>query len=410
MAEFSDQGLLDDISQQVLLLFLKEQGLTLHKIAEKIDETMNAANYAITILEKRKYIKRGTDNNFQLTAEGKEYLKITSKIMRATPKESKDQKKAPEKAKPRPFVSIGDFMLWALAPVLILSVGLTGIVMFLSNRITLIIIAVSLAVILLIYFLWTFRRVFEYERLVVYRWGRSIGAKGPGPVLIIPLFDDVAPVDIRQEHKEIPKEACITKDNVQISVDFVYYWQIQDPEKSVTRVINAPESIRLLATGALRAVIARYNFSEVQEKRQELNITLKKEIDDICFDWGIYVTNVDIQAVTTSEEIRKAMEKRRAAEWESEATAIQAEGDAKALNSLRQAAYRLDNNTLNLKYFEMLEKLGQGQATKYIFPMELTNLVKSWTEKTQKNDEHDTQNHDSELGDGLNPKDDENSY
>jgi regulator of protease activity HflC (stomatin/prohibitin superfamily) len=217
--------------------------------------------------------------------------------------------------------------------------------------------------------------------LVVFRFGICIGAKGPGLVLTFPIIDKWELVELKVDHNKIPGEACITKDNVQIKVDFVYYWQIKDAVKSVTEVTNATDATRLLATGALRAVIASFTFSDLQEQRQDLNKKLQNEIDVYSSRWGIYVTNVEIQEVKTSDEIRRAMEDWRAAKWRSESMEILAKGEAEALKKLYAVANIIDSNTLNLKYFEMLSKLGQAESTKYIFPMELSNLIQSWTKK-----------------------------
>lgn len=217
----------------------------------------------------------------------------------------------------------------------------------------------------------------EGTKLVVFREGQYVGTKGPGPVLIAPLFYTTETVDIRLKEQEIPHQTCITQDNVQIDIDFVYYWQIENPQWSLTKVANPEVAIKLLATGILRAVIAKFSFSEVQKKRQTINDDLKEEIDVIIGDWGVNVTSIEIREVKASPEIVKAMEQARTAEWDRETTELRARGEAEALKILRVVAHNLDDTTLKLKYFEVLKKLGEGQSTKYIFPMELSNLVES---------------------------------
>jgi regulator of protease activity HflC (stomatin/prohibitin superfamily) len=204
-------------------------------------------------------------------------------------------------------------------------------------------------------------------------------------------------VEIRVRHEEVPHETCITQDNVQIDVDFVFYWQIKQPEWSLTRVTDPVESIRLLATAILRAVIAHYDFNDVQTRRESINDLLKVKIDEISSDWGVFVTTMEIREVKASIEIVKAMEKRRAAEWESEAIETLARGQAEALKTLFASASQIDNKTLNLKYFEMLQKLGEGQSTKYIFPMELSNLVQSWIPQNRNKSDQSDEKNDTDL-------------
>jgi regulator of protease activity HflC (stomatin/prohibitin superfamily) len=235
----------------------------------------------------------------------------------------------------------------------------------------------------------------EGSKLVLFRWGKYTGTKGPGPVLVIPIFYTTEVVDIRVKEQEISHQTCITQDNVQIDIDFVYYWRIESPEWSLTKVANPQQAIQLLATGILRAVIAKFTFTDVQKNRQTINDKLKEDIDVIIHEWGVTVTSIEIREVKASPEIVQAMEKARTAQWNRETMEILASGEAEALNALRKAAYNLDQNTLNLKYFEVLRKLGEGESTKYIFPMEFSSLVQSWTKEHRKR---------SSANDGKNPK------
>jgi regulator of protease activity HflC (stomatin/prohibitin superfamily) len=200
-------------------------------------------------------------------------------------------------------------------------------------------------------------------------------------VLIIPVLDKPQSVDLRVKHQEVPHETCITQDNVQLDVDFVFYWKIQEPVWSITKVTDPDESIRLLATALLRAVIAHFKFNDVLNQRESINDLLKEKIDEISADWGVYVTTMEIREIKPPEEIVTSMHKQVSAEWQRKATVIEAEGTAQALKMLDEAAMHMDENTKSLKYYEMLNKLGEGSATKYIFPMELTNLAKGLSEK-----------------------------
>lgn len=395
---------LDEFSLRVLL-FLSSGNKSTVSVINRVIGDDNAVRFGIDILEKKyHFIGRDSINNFQLTEAGADYLRFNHWIpmIKSTP--STTPKKIEIEQKHRQIVSLADFFviaaipIWASIPIIIGSIILIGFA--LTNTTGKVVLILVLILFLGTYFRWTFQTVTEGEKLVVFRWGKCIGAQGPGPVLVIPFIDKTKLVNVKLENREISKEPCITKDNVQIDVDFVYYWKIDDAEKSVTQVTNAAESIKLLATGALRATVAGFDFSNLQEQRQSLNEKLKNEIDVHSVDWGIYVTNVEIQEVKTSPEIKTAMEDWRAAKWRSETLIKMAEGQAEALKLLREAAYNIDGNTLNLKYFEMLEKLGDGRATKFILPIELTNLVKSWIqqiEQNQKGNEQDDHSNRTKL-------------
>lgn len=210
--------------------------------------------------------------------------------------------------------------------------------------------------------------------MVIFRLGKCVGTNSPGLILTLPI-DRPITVDLRVRHQEVPHEACITQDNVQIYLDFVLYWKIQQPVWSITKVTDPEESIKLLATALLRAVIAHFLFNDVLNKRESINDMLKEKIDEISSEWGVYVTTMEIREIKPPEKIVKSMHKQREAEWLRQATLINADAQAKALRMLYEIATVIDDKTLSLKYFEMLRDLGQGESTKYIFPLELTNLV-----------------------------------
>ena len=197
---------------------------------------------------------------------------------------------------------------------------------------------------------------------------------------------------------EVPHEQCITQDNVVIDVDFVLYWQVQQAEWSITRVTNPDESLRLLATALLRAVIAHFPFSEVQTQRERINDMLREKIDEISTAWGVYVTTVEIREIKPPPEIITSMQLQAAAEWKRQATVTEAEGyreaqmkkadgDAAALRKIYEVATKIDDNTLRLRYFEMLGELGHSSSTKYILPVELIDLVRPFANGLKLNDE-----------------------
>ena len=383
---------LSEIAWQILLLLSSRQSLSSHEIARAIDHSLDSVAIGLKELERFKYVSH-SDGKYQITREG---LAALLKRGMALPKPSTTSKssKPPSTTRIIPFGSLADFASWMLVPVLFMAILIFEVLFLHDWNIISRSIIIAILVIMFIIYVWqSAHRVPEYERMVVFRLGKCIGARGPGLVLILPFIDVPQMVEMRVRHEEVPHETCITQDNVQIDVDFVFYWQIKQPEWSLTRVTDPVESIRLLATAILRAVIAHYDFNDVQTRRESINDLLKVKIDEISSDWGVFVTTMEIREVKASIEIVKAMEKRRAAEWESEAIETLARGQAEALKTLFAIASQIDNKTLNLKYFETLQKLGEGQATKYIFPMELSNLVQSWIpENRNKGDQSDGPN------------------
>lgn len=393
MNENSDSKLLDEKQKRILSLYSKNSKISFRAIASILGVSVDVAFNIVKSLEHQGYITGNQKSEYHLTEKGSEYLQFNaSEPVKTQSREIENTFLENLTKKINDFIVRHAVKIWWMLIIsivlfiigLVLLVG-TLILNFLASRnvlnlITGVLVLLVIPIIigrLVKYIKKSFQSVEEPTVLVIFRSGVCIGEKGPGLILVVPFCDEAKSVNKKVNHKELKEEACITQDNVQLKVDFVYWWKIQDAEKSITQVNNASESIEKLATGGLRAVIASFDFNALQEQRQNLNERVQIEIGEISKDWGIVVTNVEIQEVNTSEGIRIAMEEWRTAKWKSEATKKLAEGEAEALKVLRQAAYKLDSNTLNLEYFKTLKKLGEGQATKYFFPIELLNLAQS---------------------------------
>lgn len=270
---------------------------------------------------------------------------------------------------------------------------------------------------LLIAILFTaIRIVREYERLVVFRLGKSIGAKGPGLVLLIPVVDQPVKVDLREQFQEIPHQTCITKDNVTISVDFLIYYKVLDAVSSVVQVGNFAGASQGIATTTLRAVIGDIILDDVLAQREHINTVLRTKLDEVTERWGVKVTAVEIREIIPPRDIQEAMTRqmsaertRRAvvteadgkrqaaitvadgdkqavilrAEGDRQARILQAEGYAMALQNIFNVARNIDPKTMSLQYMDTLKQLGASPSTKYIFPMEFNSLVKGLTEFVQ---------------------------
>jgi regulator of protease activity HflC (stomatin/prohibitin superfamily) len=263
------------------------------------------------------------------------------------------------------------------------------------------------------------RIVPEYQRLVVFRLGRCVGAKGPGIIFLIPVMDRGVKVDLREQVREIPHQTSITEDNAAISVDFIWYYKVLDPTESVLAVGNFESAAQGMATTTLRAVIGGISLDDVLSKREHINNLLRARLDEVTERWGVKVTNVEIREITPPREISDAMnrqmsaernrralvtestgqreaainvaegekqaailraegEKRSAilrAEGERESQALRAEGFSMALERIFAIAQTIDNKTMTLQYFETLKALGLSPSTKYVFPLEFTSMI-----------------------------------
>ncbi len=252
----------------------------------------------------------------------------------------------------------------------------------------------------------------EYQRLVVFRLGRSIGQKGPGIVFLIPFIDRTVLADLREQFLEIPHQTCITKDNAPIDVDFLIYWKVVNPTDSVVQVADFDRASQGIATTTLRAAIGDIDLDHVLARREEINLVLRTKLDEVTERWGVKVTSVEIREIVPPRDVQDAMNRqltaertRRAmvteadgtresaimvaegakqsailkAEGDRQASILRAEGFSIALNKVFKVAKTVDGKTMSLQYLETLKALGASPATKFVFPMEFSNLLKPFT-------------------------------
>jgi regulator of protease activity HflC (stomatin/prohibitin superfamily) len=252
----------------------------------------------------------------------------------------------------------------------------------------------------------------EYQRLVLFRLGRSLGTRGPGFVMIIPLVDRVVWVDLREMYLEIPHQTAITQDNAAISIDFIIFYKVVDAVMSVLEVAQFAGAAQNVSATTLRAVVGDISLDDVLAKRDQINQLLRVKLDEITERWGVKVTNVEIREVVPPPEVQEAMTRqmsaertRRAvvteaegqrqasvtvaegrkqaailtAEGERQAAILTAEGYAQALETIYGAANKIDAKTMGLQYLEALKALGASPATKFVVPMEFANLLSGLT-------------------------------
>lgn len=281
-----------------------------------------------------------------------------------------------------------------------------GLMTLLSVPVVLLLILLGMAV----------RIVPEYNRLVVFRLGRIIGAKGPGLILLVPFVDRGVRVDFRETFFDVPPQTTITKDNAPVSIDFLVYMKIVDAVPSVVNVEDYDGAARGIAITTLRAVVGDMALDDVLSRRDEINEALRTKLDDVTNRWGIKVTAVEIREIIPPPVIQEAMTRQMSAErtrrgqvteatgtreasitiaegnkqasileaeGKRQATLLEAEGYALALQSIHNVASHLDANTMSLQYLEALRALGNSPATKMVIPAEFTNLLRPFLEHTR---------------------------
>jgi regulator of protease activity HflC (stomatin/prohibitin superfamily) len=252
------------------------------------------------------------------------------------------------------------------------------------------------------------RIVREYQRLVVFRLGRSIGARGPGLVLLIPGIDRGVRVDLREQFIQVPHQTCITRDNAPVNVDCLIYMHVVDSLDSVVQVQNYHGAAQGIAMTTLRAVVGDLSLDDVLAKREEINMLLRSKLDEVTERWGVKVNSVEIREIIPPREVQEAMNRqmtaernRRAVVTEAEgkreaavtvatgekqaailasegarqSAILRAEGQAQALETVFSVARAVDSQTMSLQYLDTLKVLGSGQATKIVIPMEFTQML-----------------------------------
>ena len=271
------------------------------------------------------------------------------------------------------------------------------------------IVAFILVVVLVTIYL-SIRVVQQYEKMVVFRLGKTNEGlvRDPGLRFLIPIIDRPVKVDIRETFIEVPSQTTITRDNAPISVDFLIYWKIVDPLRSVVNAFNFTGMLAGVAQTTLRAVIGDILLDEVLSKREQINEVLRVKLDEVTERWGGKVTTVEIREITPPRDVQDAMNRqlsaertRRAVITESEGTRqaainvaegqkqseilkaegdrqaaiLRAEGFSQALTRIFQAASGVDQKTMALQYLEALKALGASPSTKFVIPTEFTRLV-----------------------------------
>ena len=224
--------------------------------------------------------------------------------------------------------------------------------------------------------------VTKYERGVIFRLGRLIGAKGPGLFFIIPFVDRMVKVDLRVVTMDVPSQEVITRDNVTVRVNAVVYFRVVDPEASVVKVLDHIRATSQIAQTTLRNVLGQSELDELLAQREKLNQTLQGIIDEHTDPWGVKVSTVEIKEVELAETMRRMMAAQAEAERERRAKIIHAEGELQASEKLAQAGSIIAREpvTLQLRYLQTLTEIASERNSTLIFPLPI-DLISMFMKK-----------------------------
>jgi len=216
----------------------------------------------------------------------------------------------------------------------------------------------------------------EYERGVVFRLGRLLGAKGPGVILLFPIVDKMVKVSLRVVTMDVPPQDVITKDNVTVRVNAVVYFRVMDPEKAIVSVEDYLYATSQISQTTLRAVLGQEELDSLLAERDKLNDRLQKIIDEDTAPWGVKVTKVEVKNVDLPQEMQRAIARQAEAERERRAKIIHAEGEAQAAAKLAEAARVIsaDPAALQLRFLGTLAEIATENNSTIIFPVPIDVL------------------------------------
>ena len=216
----------------------------------------------------------------------------------------------------------------------------------------------------------------EYDRGVIFRLGRLVGAKGPGLIILIPIIDKMVKVSLRVVTLDIPTQDIITKDNVSVKVNAVLYFRVVDPEKAIVEVEDYLFATGQLAQTTLRSILGQVELDELLANRDEINDKMQKIVDEQTDAWGIKVSLVELKHVDLPTEMQRAMAKQAEAERERRAKIIHAEGEFQASEKLADAAEIIGKQpaALQLRYLQTLTEVAAENNSTLIFPLPIEFL------------------------------------
>ncbi len=232
---------------------------------------------------------------------------------------------------------------------------------------------IALIVLLVVLLFSALRVLNEYERGVMFTFGRFTGVKGPGIIFVWPIAQQMRKMDLRVIVLNVPKQDVITRDNVSVKVNAVVYFRVVDAGRAIIQVANAFDATSQVAQTTLRSVVGQHEMDDLLSQRDKLNADLARILDQATENWGIKVSNVEIKDVDLDESMIRAMAKQAEAERTRRAKIIHAEGEAQAAQQLVEAAQSLARapSALQLRYLQTLADISHEKTQIIIFPLPL---------------------------------------
>lgn len=241
-------------------------------------------------------------------------------------------------------------------------------------------IIVFVAIVILI--LWEIKIITEYERGVIFRFGKYVGVRGPGLVIVIPMVEQMRRMDLRTITLDVPSQEVITRDNVTIRVNAVVYFRVLNPEKAVIQVKNFVTATSQIAQTTLRSILGEHELDDLLAQRETINQNLQTIIDAQTDPWGIKVSVVEVKDIELPETMKRAMARQAEAEREKRGKIIAAEGEFQAAERLAQAADIISRNpaALQLRYLQTLVEISAEKNSTTLFPIPI-DLFKFFTDR-----------------------------
>jgi regulator of protease activity HflC (stomatin/prohibitin superfamily) len=240
---------------------------------------------------------------------------------------------------------------------------------------------ITILVLLLVIVFLGFKVLPEYERAVIFRWGRLargiVGGNGPGVIIILPLIDRMIRVSMRTITMDVPPQDVITRDNVTVKVNAVIYFRVVDAERAIVQVEDYLYATSMMSQTTLRSVLGQSQLDDLLAKREQINADLQRIIDQQTEPWGIKVTAVEVKNVDLPQEMQRAIARQAEAERERRAKVIHAEGEFEASQRLADAADVISRNpaALQLRYLQTLVEVAAEKNSTTIFPIPIDTLA-----------------------------------
>ena len=230
----------------------------------------------------------------------------------------------------------------------------------------------AIIIVLGIFFLSSAIRILnEYERGVIFRLGRVLGAKGPGLIILIPIIDKMIKVDLRTVTMDVPSQDVITRDNVSVKVNAVVYFRVMDAVKATIEVQQYLYATSQLAQTTLRSVCGQAELDKILSEREKVNTEIQEILDMHTDPWGIKVSVVEVKQIDLPQEMQRAMAKQAEAERERRAKVINAEGEFQAATRMADAAAIIEAHpiALQLRYLQTLREVASENNSTTLFPI-----------------------------------------